>query len=69
MVFVGAGMMMEWLGLPTGVGEWWMGAMVVMVGLAIGAGYVGDAAAGMLDLSVFVLVSLVVYQIDQHFGL
>ena len=46
-----------------------MGAMVVMVGLAIGGGYVDGAAAGMLDLNVFVQVSRVVYQIDQHFDL
>ena len=69
MVVVGAGMMMEWLGLPTGVGGWWMGAMVVMVGLAIGVVYVGDAAAGMLGLGGFVLMSLVVCLIVQHFGL
>ena len=46
-----------------------MDAMVVMVGLAIGVGSVGDAAAGMLDMDVFVLMSLVVCLIDQHFGL
>ena len=34
-----------------------MGAMVVLVGLAIGAGYVGDAAAGLLDQGVLVLVA------------
>ena len=52
-----------------------MGAIVVLVGLAFDAGYVGYEAAGMLDQGVFALVaqcvtvSLVVYQIDQHLGL
>ena len=52
-----------------------MGAMVVLVGLAIDAVYVGDAAADMLGQGVLALmalgvtVSLVAYQIDQHLSL